>query len=558
MPKLFLAALCLILACGSATSPSVVQQQAASTSSPPLTKRCLLLTTNDSEAHFDGPRSGPRDAPVYAGSIARVAAVKQAQLAQRPGGVLLVEGGDVLQGRFMERADGDRPLAMRQAWQVYEAAGYDFGTLGNHEFDAGPKAVRFALQGLSTYRILTANLDSSGTPLDPADPAKPQGLYGKTALVDCGGIKLGLFGLLTPTTRTISQMGEVQMAADPLNGPARQAVADLRAQGAQLVVALSHLGVDEDMQLARDVTGIDAIVGGHSHTPLPKARRVGPTWITQTGCRFAFLGHLDLALSPDGPRLEDTQTTWNMVPINAQMPVDPAIEQQVNQLRAQLVPEVVIGQRSVAWDLTRPRGEYGVRAARAAALAAQQALPQLAKSAPVVGGLLNTGGFRSHTLYPPGPVTNLDIAAIHPFRNRLVVVTLDGQGLHDTLEHGCAPGSDGHGQGLVMWGLAYQCDRTKPAQQYTVKDGKPIAISQRGQRLVGATVGDQPIDLAKRYTIATVDYLAKGGSGYLPLALGDRRCLDGKVFGAEPDCVSPQFNVVMEAAVKDGSLDLGL
>ncbi len=73
--------------------------------------------------------------------------------------------------------------------------------------------------------------------------------------------------------------------------------------------------------------------------------------------------------------------------------------------------------------------------------------------------------------------------------------------------------------------------------------------------MVDASVGGKPIDLHRLYTIATLDYLAKGGSGYLPLKLGDRKCLDGKPFGVEPACSSPLFSEALEAAVQQGWFD---
>ena len=519
--------------------------------------RCLILTTNDSEANFDGARSA--DGAGYVGTIARVAAWKQRMAAQHPGGVLLVEGGDVLQGRFMARADGDRAQAMRAAWQVYEQAGYDFGALGNHEFDAGPKPLRFALQGLRRYRLLVANLLAQGTALDPAESGRPLGLFGQTALADCAGIRVGLFGLLTPTSRTISQMGDVKMPAEPLRQPAREAVAQLRQQGAQVVVLLSHLGLEEDVALAADVTGIDVIVGGHSHTRMPREKRVGETLITQTGSRFSNLGELEAVLDGDGQGLDLQRSRWSLRAIDQALPLDAAVQAKVDQLRATLVAELMIGHRKQAWDLTNPRGTYSVLATRAlvqSAQAAVQSWPGDQRTPAVTAGLLNAGGFRSHTLYPVGPVTNLDIAAIHPFANRAVVVGLTGQQLIDTLEHGCAPGSDGHGQGLVFFGLSSSCDRSKPVARYRMVEGKPVELIERGQRLVDPRIAGQPIDPSGRYRIATIDYLAKGGSGYFSLTQGDRRCWDGAVFGVEGGrCASPLIAEVIEAAVRSGGLD---
>lgn len=493
--------------------------------------RCLLLTTNDSESHFDGERH-KADPAQYLGTISRVAAVKQQLVQQRSRGsdpgVLLVEGGDVLQGRYLDRQDGDRALAARLAWQVYDAAGYDYGSLGNHEFDAGPKVLRQALQGLRRYRILAANIDGKGTDFDPEEPGKPEGLYGKTALVTCGGLRLGLVGLLTPSTRTISQFGNVRFTDpdDPVHAAARRAVADLKAQGAQLVVALTHLGVGDDVALARAVPELDAVVGGHSHTALHRYRRVGTTLITQAGARFAWLGQLDLVLQADGTGLDLGLTHWRLQPIDPSLPQDPAIEAQVAALRSQLQPEVEIGQRTWDWDITRvAEGRYGRAVCQWLVEWAAAWLGQ-----PIDAAILNTGGFRSYTVYPKGRVTNLEVAAIHPFRNFMTVVALSAAQVRDVAEHACKPDSERHGQGLVSWGVTWRCDRKRPAVQYREQDNKPVQIVRRGERVVDLRLHGQPLTDADPRTlrVVTIDYLQRGGSGYLTLSEGKLLQPEGK------------------------------
>ena len=87
-------------------------------------------------------------------------------------------------------------------------------------------------------------------------------------------------------------------------------------------------------------------------------------------------------------------------------------------------------------------------------------------------------------------------------------------------------------------------------------EGKPVELIERGQRLVDPRIAGQPIDPSGRYRIATIDYLAKGGSGYFSLTQGDRRCWDGAVFGVEGGrCASPLIAEVIEAAVRSGGLD---
>ncbi len=543
MRSLWILLVLFTLACGA------TQTTAASSASAPV-RRCLLLTTNDSESNFDGATRAADGKLSYAYPLARIATAKKAALESRPGGVLLLEGGDVLQGRFLERQDGDRARAAAENWPLYEAAGYDFAVFGNHEFDNGPKVVRRALQGLHQFRLLAANVDGVGGALDPVDAGHPQGLFGATAMADCGGVKVGLFGLLTPSTRTISDLGDVKLR--PLEDSARASIAALRQQGAEIVVLLSHLGVDDDRKLAGDVHGIDVIVGGHSHTRLEQAIHVGPTWITQTGARFDRLGRIDLAVSPDG-HLND-QTTYDLTAPQSYQ-ADAALVAQTDKLLAALVPERVIGKRDYAWDVMDiAHSQYAVRATRAVAQYAERVSKQH-----VDGGLLNTGGFRSHMIYPPGAVTNLEVSAIHPFRNRVVLVTLTGQQLHDVLEHACGHAqTQEHGANSIVWGVHMRCDVSRTPARYTYVDNKPVAIEQAGERAQDVTVGGQALVPGKRYTLATLDYLARGGSGYLPLQLADRHCLDGRPFRAEDKETCGETALladVIAEAVTAGELD---
>jgi hypothetical protein len=112
----------------------------------------------------------------------------------------------------------------------------------------------------------------------------------------------------------------------------------------------------------------------------------------------------------------------------------------------------------------------------------------------------------------------------------------------------------------VNYALQGGCDRSKPTPKYQLQDGKPVALLERGQRLQGALLGGQPIDPNARYRVATIDYLARGGSGFWSLSQGDRRCFDGQLYTGHPDagegsCRSPLMAEVIEAAVRAGTLE---
>ncbi len=514
--------------------------------------RCLLLTTNDSEAHFDGERVS-LEPLAYAGTIARIAATKKQLLAERKGAVLLVSAGDVLQGRYMERRDGDRARAAREAWQVYEAAGYDLGTLGNHEFDAGPKVLAHALRGLTRYRMVVSNLAKDSPTLDNRDGK----LWDEVVVRDCGGVKIGFFGLLTPSTRTISQFGDTRFVdpEDPVEPAAKRAIARLKAAGATVIVGLTHLGFESDVKLAERLagTGVDLLVGGHSHTLVKRWKAVSGIHVVQSGQRFSHLGHLEVVADARG-RFDADASSWKVVPVGEPMPSDAPTEGAIAKLREGYDNEAVVGKRSVPWMLRGwGRRIYGRRVARAVW---RYAAAHNRFGLPVDAAILNSGGLRTSKEYPPGPVTNLEIRAIHPFGNRVVLVELDGEQLRDVLEHACTGGHrSALGERIEVWGLHFACDGDRPGVRYEMKDGKPVAIASRGQRVLSAMVGGEALRPDKRYRIAINDYLARGGSGYWAFSLGSRGCLDGSAFEPGHCKSSPTLATVVEGAVRDGSFD---
>jgi 2',3'-cyclic-nucleotide 2'-phosphodiesterase (5'-nucleotidase family) len=495
---------------------------------------CVILATNDSESNFDGRRLADGQ---FLQTIARVAARKRAIAAERgAGSVLLVEGGDILQGRYMERQDGDGERARHEALRIYRLAGYDAMTLGNHEFDAGPKVPEQMLRGSHGPPVVDANIASQwihdGQPRSSA----------RTIRTTCGGLDVVLTGALTPDTATISAIGSW-----PIEAPAKAVREALQPYPDAVHVVLSHLGKQDDLQLARDVTAVDLIIGGHSHTVMPEVVRVGRTHVGQAGSRFQFLAVWTLTRSDGGLKVD-----YRLEPIDERMPKDSAVSAAVDQLRETLVPEVVIGERRTHWDVMHAgRSDYARMATRAVWQFAGKA-----SGHPVDAALLNVGGFRSATIYPPGPVTNVDVQAIHPFKNRIVLVQLTGAQLQHAIENTCTTGhAEGHGRDLVGWGLSFTCDVAKPMIRYEVRGHVPVAVRTPGQRAT-VMVGGKPLAPQANYTIATLDYLAKGGSGYFGLTLGQRRCSDGTAFEPAVGCPqSPLLSQVIEQAVRDGTLE---
>ena len=538
MKPIWILAAGLLVACGGARAkPDSAGKQ----------RSCTILVTNDSEANFDGDKLPGGPGVRYVGTIARVAAEKR-RVAGRSRGVLLVSAGDVLQGRYMYRTDGDRKRAARDVWRLYEAAGYDLAVLGNHEFDAGPAVVAHAIDGLKTLRFVVSNLaEGKGTALH--NPGER--LFATTVVRKCGGLRVGFIGLLTPSTRTISKFGDTRFRDPdkPVIPAANAAVAALKKQGVDAIVALSHLGIGKEISLARKVDGLDAVVGGHSHTLLKHAKRVGDVTVVQAGARFSHLGHLVLHAGASGP-VDRSRTAWLTRKVDTDMAPDPAIAKRVDELRTHYPAEVVIGQRTKPWRLRGPgRRVYGSNVARAVRRWLQD------NKHGVQGTMLNAGGLRTAKTYPAGPVTNLEVRAIHPFRNRAVIVDVDGRTMKTIAEHACTRSHRGRGLRVMISGIKITCDGSRPSIRYKFEGGKQVGVKRPGSRVIELEVGGVEVTPDGKYRIATNDYLARGGSGYYGFTLATRTCPDGSGFAKSQCKTSPTLSDIVEAEVKRGRFD---
>ena len=184
------------------------------------------------------------------------------------------------------------------------ALGYQAAAIGNHEFDSGPPALADFIEA-ANFPVLGANIDASAQ-------VSLTGLIEPYTIIDVAGQSIGIFGLTTEDTSNISSPGPDVIFSDHV-AAAEATVATLQAMGVNKIVALTHLGYDVDQPLAAAVSGIDVIVGGHSHTPLgpmPLARGPYPTVVTSpagepvlivTAWEWGkYLGRLDVTFNPTG------------------------------------------------------------------------------------------------------------------------------------------------------------------------------------------------------------------------------------------------------------------
>lgn len=216
-----------------------------------------LLHTNDFHGTLDP------------GRVARLRELKE-----RLPGALYFDSGDAIRTGNL-----GIPLRREVAWERLAEAGCDASVLGNRETHVLPAAFRAKLEG-RRHPVLCANLRAK----DDKPPLPP------FVVIERDGMRIGVFGVMVAmvTERMKTQAASAYLWDNPIES-ARETVAALRPQ-VDVVVALTHIGHRKDLELAESVSGIDIILGGHSHTVLDTPEPVGNTWISQGGSHGRFVG----------------------------------------------------------------------------------------------------------------------------------------------------------------------------------------------------------------------------------------------------------------------------
>ncbi len=257
--------------------------------------RLVILHTNDTHSHIDPfPMDGGRLQGL--GGVARRKSLIE-QIRRENRHVLLVDSGDIFQGTpYFNFFHGEIEF------KAMSMIGYDFATLGNHDFDNGVKGLA-AMLPYADFEFVSANYDVTQSPLE--------GRIRSYATRSFGPLKVGIFGLGISFERLVlPALHEGVAYHDPIEA-ARQTVEILRRQGCSLIVCLSHLGYKygddqiSDTILAREVPEIDLILGGHTHTfmnhPDVFAHSDSRTTIVhQVGWGGVRLGRIDLAFGSNG------------------------------------------------------------------------------------------------------------------------------------------------------------------------------------------------------------------------------------------------------------------
>ena len=438
--------------------------------------------------------------------------------------VLLVDNGDSIQGEPVgTMTTGEANI------KLMNAVGYDIATMGNHEFDYGMERF-FELSKMANFPYVSCNFNKGG-----------ELQFAPYVIKEFDGVKIAFVGISTPKTLTSSTPKYFQdengnfiygffedETGEGLYNAVQKAVDDARAEGATFVVALAHLGNEDECRpftyadVIANTTGINALLDGHSHdTNHVEMRNKARETVLRQGCgtKMEGIGYLKIA-AKDGA-MKAGVMMWNNDDFNAtqlyQLDTDvtKAVAEATETLNAKLAE--VVAKTDVELTINDPVAvtEDG-KAVRIIRNAETNLGDLCADAYRYVSGadiaFVNGGGIR--VSIKEGDITLNDILKVHPFGNALCVCEATGQQILDALEFGAKDVPGEFGGFLQVSGLTYEIHTYLPS---TVKmDEKRMFVGVEGEyRVKNVMVGDEPLDLEKFYTLASHNYMLQGqGDGY--------------------------------------------
>ncbi len=367
--------------------------------------------------------------------------------------------------------------------ELFHMLDVDMVALGNHEFDFGPVEVTKRIQE-SRFPWLAANaIGISGRPFTGDR---------QTVIIDVDGIKVGVFGLVTVDTPKLSST-ENQVDFMPLAYTAKHMIEQLKKEGADVIVALTHLVMADDVKLAEDVPEIDVILGGHDHDPFTLYN--GRTFVHKSGMNAYYLGRLDLILEKDDSSgATRVFPSWSLI-LNKDIPRDEIVGKRVDELQSRL--EAITREPLAVMQMNCNSFNNNVRSKETKIGNLVADALRFSTGADLC--LITGGVIRGNKAYHPGTVITLkNLLQELPFGNVNVVVEVTGKVILEALENGVSQAGAKVGRFPQVSGVTFFYDITKPP----------------GFRVESVLVQGVPLDLTKTYRVATIDYVFNGGDDY--------------------------------------------
>jgi 5'-nucleotidase len=424
------------------------------------------------------------------GGLARVATLRK-QLRQQNPHTFTILAGDLLSPSALGTAPVDgEPLAGKHMVAVMNAVGLDYSTFGNHEFDLKAEQLQQRLKE-SKFTWISSNVTQATG--QPFDGVLPQAIL---SVPREGGapIRVGLFGLTLPSNQKayVTYTAHLQAAA--------QQVAAL-ANRVDILIAVTHLTLEQDKQLAQKFPQIQLILGGHEHENMhvEGSQGVAPIFKADANARTVYIHDLFYDTASKSLRIQS-----RLQPVTAAIAEDPEVRAVVQEWeqrgfaafeRMGFAPHKVVAQVPESLDGL----EASVRN-HPTALTALIAKSMLRAYPTAEAAFFNSGSIRIDDVLPPGPITQYDVIRILPFGGTLLLVEMPGSVLQRVLEQG---------------------EKNQGAGGYL-----QTANVQRSADGTAWLINDKPLEGRRAYRVAVNDFLLTGqehGLAFLTRDLPDLR-----------------------------------
>lgn len=410
--------------------------------------------------------------------------------------VLLLNAGDNFQGSlFFTTYKG---LAEAEFLNLMK---FDAMTVGNHEFDESEDGLVGFLEKVE-FPVVTANvLPSYKSKI--GDRIKP------SIVLEVGGQKVGIVGAVANDTPELSSPGPDILIGDDV-ATTTAAVEELKKQGVDKIIALTHVGYPRDLAAIAKIPDVDVVVGGHSHSLLSntdeKAEGPYPTMVdnpggykvpvVQAASYSKYLGDLVVTFDDKGVV---KAAKGDPILVDSSIKPDQSVLTRVAEL-AKPIEELrskIIGKTEAPIDGSRDNCR--AKECEMGSLVADAMLDRV-KGQGVTIAITNGGGLRASI--DAGDVSMGEAITVLPFQNTVATFQLKGADIHTALENGLSKLEEAGGRFPQVAGLKYSFDRSKPV----------------GSRVVSVEVKDGeaygPLDPAKTYSLVTNNYMRNGGDGY--------------------------------------------
>ncbi|MGZ9585570.1 bifunctional metallophosphatase/5'-nucleotidase [Paenibacillus marinisediminis] len=435
-----------------------------------ITIQLTIGHTNDVHGHVLD------DGKVEMGYAKLVTLMKELR-AENPN-TMLIDAGDMIQGTIYANLSKGESITT-----LVNPIGYDMMVAGNHEFDFGHEQLS-KVSKMFKFPVLGANVFDANNKL----------LLEPYMIKEIEGKKFAFLGLITEETPIVTHPDNVKGLTfkDPVD-VAKEWVPMLRSMADEVII-VSHSGLAADREIAKQVEGVDLIIGGHSHTKLTKPELVNGVYIVQDWEYGKSLGRVDMFYHND----ELVHFSSGLIEYNKDTVADAETAKRVEELKKNTDGQLneKIGTASVLLD-----GERTKIRAEETNLGNLVADAMLERTRTMPGfeadvALTNGGGIRASI--QAGDITKRNLYDALPFPNTLAVVEATGKELRAALENGVSKIEESGGRFPHVSGMSFTFDIKQPA----------------GSRVTNVKVGGQPIDDAKTYRVATNDFIIAGGDGY--------------------------------------------